>query len=252
MASEKRNTREGVGPAEALGLYAVLIRERRDATATVLGPRVAVCIAAGDLCRFLSDNREIVVGMFKHFVKKLGKGFLGMIRGRDLVVVATLVALALAVRGAGDDPELAKAAVPRFRQVAPGLYRGGQPSPAGFEFLKWRGIKTVINLREEHDEREAVEKLGMKYFYFPMNARDSVSEATIDQFFSVLKNPQNQPVFVHCRRGADRTGFMMGLYRIAQQGWDGRAAYQEARALGMRWWYLGLKKQLYEYAARPR
>jgi len=173
-----------------------------------------------------------------------------MKRARDLLFVATLVTLALAVRGAGEDVEVVNAAVPRFRQVTPGLYRGGQPSPAGFEFLKWRGIKAVINLRAEHDERETVQKLGMKYFYFPMNARDRIPDATIEAFFAAVNNPENHPVFVHCRRGADRTGFMMGLYRIAHQGWDGQAAYREARALGMRWWYRGLKKQLYDYAGR--
>ena len=43
---------------------------------------------------------------------------------------------------------------------------------------------------------------------------------------------------------------MVGLYRIAFQGWDGKRAYEEARAMGMRWWYRDLKKQLHEFAAK--
>lgn len=168
-----------------------------------------------------------------------------MKRAVVLVLLAGLVALG--VRITGEDPEMAGAAVPRFRQVAPGLYRGGQPTPAGFQFLKWRGIKTVINLRGENDEKGLVEQLGMKYVSLPISPGKRVSDEAIQAFLAVIRNPQNRPVFVHCRRGADRTGAMIGFYRIVDEGWSGRAAYREARALGMRWWYWGLKYQLYAF-----
>jgi protein-tyrosine phosphatase len=51
-------------------------------------------------------------------------------------------------------------------------------------------------------------------------------------------------VFVHCKRGADRTGAVVGLYRVLRQDWSVDRAYDEARAIGMRWWYSGVKKQL--------
>src|SRR6516165_6972743 len=47
-----------------------------------------------------------------------------------------------------------KGDVPRFLVVGDGLYRGGQPSAAGFQMLKEKGIKTIINLRAE-DNSEA-------------------------------------------------------------------------------------------------
>ena len=149
--------------------------------------------------------------------------------------------------GAGKDSQ---AAIPRFQAVVPGLYRSGQPTPAGFRFLKWRGIKTVINLREEQDEWELVEKLGMKYVHIPLNAWDPVSDDAIRTFFRAVNDPANQPVLVHCQRGTERTGIMVGFYRIAIEGWDGPRAYKEARAIGMRWWYRGLKKQLLGFAER--
>jgi hypothetical protein len=37
---------------------------------------------------------------------------------------------------------------------------------------------------------------------------------------------------------------MAGFYRIAVQGWEPKKAYSEARDVGMRWWYPGLKRQL--------
>jgi len=168
------------------------------------------------------------------------------------IVLAASILTVVGSRAFSDEPEPTAPAIPRFRQVTPGLFRGGQPTPAGFGFLKWRGIRTVINLREEHDERELVEKLGMKYVNIPMDAWDTVPDRAMMQFLSIVNDPASQPVFVHCRRGADRTGFMIGLYRIARQGWTPQQAYREARRLGMRWWYRGLKSQLFDFAGRRR
>ncbi len=138
--------------------------------------------------------------------------------------------------------------VPRFHPVTQNLFRGGQPSQAGLEFLKNQGIKTVVNLRSENQEQEAVEKLGMKYVHIPLSAWGSVGEEAIQTFLKATRDSEQGPVFVHCERGADRTGFMVALYRIAVQGWNADQAYGEARALGMRWWYRGLKSQLYKFA----
>jgi protein tyrosine phosphatase (PTP) superfamily phosphohydrolase (DUF442 family) len=169
-----------------------------------------------------------------------------------LVSTLTGVTLALALFYATDviskGPEGQAGAIPRFEQVAPGLYRGGQPTPAGFEFLKWRGIRTVINLREELDEREQVEKLGFKYVYIPLDAWDPVSDQALKTFLTVVNTAAYQPVFVHCKRGSDRTGVMIGFYRMAMQGWTADRAYAEARALGMRWWHRGLERQLHDFA----
>ena len=134
--------------------------------------------------------------------------------------------------------------------VADGFYRGGQPeSLAGFKFLKQQGIKTVINLRTENDEEPMVKQLGMNYVHLPMSVTvwSRIPKGAIAKYFQVLSNPDNYPIFIHCRRGADRTGAMVGFYRIAVQGWEGKKAHSEARQIGMRWWYPGLKKQIYEF-----
>ena len=85
-----------------------------------------------------------------------------------------------------------------------------------------------------------------------MNARAEISASAIQMFLDTVSDPAQQPVFVHCQRGADRTGFMVGLYRIAEQGWSAEMAYDEASDNGMRWWYRGLKRQLYEFAEKVR
>jgi tyrosine-protein phosphatase SIW14 len=140
--------------------------------------------------------------------------------------------------------------IPRFLMVADGLYRGGQPSEKGFELLKQHGIKTIVNLRMEHDEAEIVQKYGMNYVQIPLDEVrpwTQIPEAAVAKYFEVVNNPANYPIFFHCQRGADRTGAMAAFYRIAIQGWDAKKAYTEARDIGMRWWFPGLRAQLYDF-----
>src|SRR5262245_2326731 len=143
--------------------------------------------------------------------------------------------------------------VPRFQQVGDGFFRGGQPTAKGFQELKAAGIKTVINFRVEDDERELVESLGMKYIHIPIampvltRPWKKIPNADIDAFFRAIGDRANEPVFVHCHRGADRTGVFVGLYRIAYENWDGPRAYREARQIGMRWYFRSFKDQLLKY-----
>jgi protein tyrosine/serine phosphatase len=164
------------------------------------------------------------------------------------VLLIVLVALFCAGRAQSMREVSNSQAIPRFDQVAEGFYRGGQPRRQGFEYLKQLGVKTVINLRAENQEAEEVKSLGFHYVHIPMSAWKRVPESKIQMFFQVLRDRDSYPVFVHCERGADRTGFMVGLYRIAFQDWGADRAYQEARAHGLRPWYLSLKDQLYGFA----
>jgi CRP-like cAMP-binding protein len=73
-ASEKRNIKEILGQGDTVGLYSVLTREPRYATARALEDTFAISIGAEDLYNLLSNNMEIVVSIFKYFIKKLGMG----------------------------------------------------------------------------------------------------------------------------------------------------------------------------------
>jgi tyrosine-protein phosphatase SIW14 len=140
--------------------------------------------------------------------------------------------------------------IPRFHMVAEGLYRGGQPSSQGFELLRDRGIKTVINLRMEDDESAVVQSLGMNCVHIPVEdteASTQIPEAAIAKYFEVVNNPANYPIFFHCHHGVDRTGTMAALYRMAIQGWSAEQAYTEALTIGMRPQYAGLKAQIYDF-----
>src|SRR4051812_10785504 len=52
------------------------------------------------------------------------------------------------------------------------LYRGAQPSPEGYRTLAEKGVKTVIDLRDDAlpSEQDALAHLGIKYVQIPSNA----------------------------------------------------------------------------------
>jgi tyrosine-protein phosphatase SIW14 len=109
--------------------------------------------------------------------------------------------------------------LPNFGRVTGNLYRGGQPTPDGFNALRAMGVGIVVNFRQNHAETEKekrrVESLGMKYIGIPWSANHEPSNAQIVEFLDLVRANPNAKMFVHCRRGADRTGVMIAAYRIA-------------------------------------
>ena len=49
----------------------------------------------------------------------------------------------------------------------------------------------------------------------------------IVRFLKIVSDSNSVPVFVHCQHGADRTGLMCAIYRIAVQGWSKDEAIKE-------------------------
>jgi tyrosine-protein phosphatase SIW14 len=150
-------------------------------------------------------------------------------------------------------PVLAGASIiPNFHQVNEHVYRGGQPAPETWPNLAKLGVKTVIDLRrdDEHStvaEARAVTAAGMNYINVPMNGVVAPTNEQIAKVIALLNS--NEPVFVHCKRGADRTGAVIACYRISHDHWQHEQALQEAKSLGMGWAQMGLKH--YIMAFRP-
>jgi tyrosine-protein phosphatase SIW14 len=127
--------------------------------------------------------------------------------------------------------------VENFHQVNDHIYRGAQPSDAGFQSLAKLGVKTVIDLRETDSrsalEKKAVEGDGMRYINIPLHGMSAPSPADVEKVIALFNDSSAGPVFVHCRRGADRTGTVVACYRIAHDGWENTKALSEAKADGM-------------------
>src|SRR5512143_2246897 len=117
-------------------------------------------------------------------------------------------------------------------RVAPGVFRGAQPGPEGYGTLKNMGIRTVLSLRSYHGETNAVEAAGMRSVLLPMNAYEDVNVETVRKAVALLADPANQPVFVHCSRGQDRTGVVVAVYRMDVDGWAEAEAEEEMQAFG--------------------
>jgi protein tyrosine/serine phosphatase len=116
--------------------------------------------------------------------------------------------------------------VENFHKVSEQLYRGAQPSAEGMEQLKELGIKTVVNLRSFHSDRDEIGEanLGYEHIYMkPWHAEDK----EVVRFLKIVSDANRVPVFVHCQRGADRTGTMCAIYRVAVEGWGKAEAIEE-------------------------
>jgi len=128
--------------------------------------------------------------------------------------------------------------LPNFKIVNDHILRGGQPSHDGFKQLAERGVKTVVDLRwvDEHDishEKRTVEDDGMHFVSVPMKGIGAPTEEQISKALSVLDDSASWPVFIHCRRGSDRTGTVLACYRISHDHWKNQKALEEAKAYGL-------------------
>lgn len=129
-----------------------------------------------------------------------------------------------------------------FYQVDDHVYRGGQPTTEGFKYLAKIGVKTVLDLRGEGDRSAAegrlVTGLGMRYLAVPMTGLTPPTPEQIVKILTLLEDNASGPVFVHCMRGADRTGVVIAAYHIEHDHWDNARALKDAMACGMSFFQL--------------
>jgi len=144
--------------------------------------------------------------------------------------------------------------LPNFHEVNSQLYRGGQPRSGGVKRLAQMGIKTIVNLRGEKDatrtEETQARAAGLRYFSIPLREWGRPTDEQVERILKVLNASENQPVFVHCRLGEDRTGLVVAIYRITHDGWTNEQAKAEAKKYGMHPWELGMKDYIHDYDKR--
>jgi tyrosine-protein phosphatase SIW14 len=159
-------------------------------------------------------------------------------------MIACLAPALIAAQTSGNAAAPEAPGVPNFHQVNDHLFRGAQPLPEGFKSLAKLGIGTVIDLRAEHSsavEAEAVKAAGMRYVSVPMNGFHAPSNEQITKILGLIDSITDGPVFIHCRRGADRTGTVIACYRIKHDHWAGDKAVAEAESFGMSFTEVGMK-----------
>lgn len=150
------------------------------------------------------------------------------------------------------DGTTARPELQNFRVIAPGIFAGANPifiDTSGphdniFANLADVGVKTVIDLqgtdvseapnfavrifnewsepgeRPENiaRERQLAENAGMRFINLPINSNNHVDADEAKRIHAALEiieqaTPEN-PVYVHCQHGADRTGLVVALARL--------------------------------------
>jgi len=130
-------------------------------------------------------------------------------------------------------------ALPHFGTVREGvLYRSGQPRGVGLAWVKYQGIRTLINLRNPHSDGTPEEKAfaaenGLNFYNFSIGSRHEDIDQTVGRFLSILDDESNWPVLVHCSRGKERSGVLSAVFRIEYDRWPNDQALQETYRLGL-------------------
>jgi protein tyrosine/serine phosphatase len=172
---------------------------------------------------------------------------------QQLVTFLSIFSFAVTVSPAASLP---LAGVSNFYKVDSQVYRGAQPTVEGFVNLAKLGVKTVIDLRELGEHSQAVEEAtvkaqGMRYFSIPLKKMGTPPAETMHRILGLLNDSSSGPVFVHCKRGADRTGAVIACYRISHDSWSNGQALSEARNDGMSAFQRALKHYVKQFTPIP-
>ena len=141
--------------------------------------------------------------------------------------------------------------LPNLYKITENLYRGGQPTEAGIRKLKALGIKTIIDLRNDDDrarrEELWVKAAGLRFINIPLSNILGPKDEKIEAILAQIERSENQPVFIHCKRGADRTGTAIATYRISHDRWTADQSNTEANKFGFGWWQIFMKDYIDDY-----
>jgi protein tyrosine phosphatase (PTP) superfamily phosphohydrolase (DUF442 family) len=125
----------------------------------------------------------------------------------------------------------------RFQKISDSFYRGSDASKNIPELAR-QGIKMILNLKtiskaELDNLTRIAKKYDIEYINIPVNPFKI--QDSIPAIIAVLgKASEENPLFVHCTFGRDRTGFVTALYRNLEENWDIQDAISDMYENGFR------------------
>jgi tyrosine-protein phosphatase SIW14 len=143
--------------------------------------------------------------------------------------------LLLASPGCSSPPRQSEmAGVENFSLVSPDVWRGAEPTAAGWAALQAKGMKTALSLRESDDSTDV--PAGVKVIRVPTSALRADRVNTEAVLSAIAASPK--PIFIHCHQGRDRTGLAVAAYQLSQ-GIAPEVVMAELYAHGVNWWWRG-------------
>ena len=145
--------------------------------------------------------------------------------------------------------------IKNFRQVAPSIFAGAQPTlPEGIKELKdTYGIKSILKLNRTDLNYEMMicHNENIILHSVPINGIeiiDCIPKDLVKQALSIIYDESNYPIFIHCTKGADRTGMIVAMYRIDKEGWTVNQALSEMRHYHNALFEFGFRDEVEDYA----
>lgn len=152
-----------------------------------------------------------------------------------LVLSSSYACGGTAVPDEGDSTQ-ADVNTPPIELVSPGIYRGPRPSQGTLSQLKSMGVHTVLDLEDTSSairtERGWARQLGLAFISEPMSGFWTPDDSEVNQIEAIMADQSRRPIFVHCQHGQDRTGLIVGIYRVFTEHWTPASAYHEMLAKG--------------------
>lgn len=110
-------------------------------------------------------------------------------------------------------------------KVNDSIYRSEQPDSKAIKSFDSMGIKSILNLRENHSDTLLMGSGNINYYQVKFITSDFTDKEIIDAL-NVIKNAK-KPLLIHCKHGSDRTGVVIAMYRIVFQHWEKEKALDE-------------------------
>jgi protein-tyrosine phosphatase len=132
--------------------------------------------------------------------------------------------------------EIGDVDIDNFGVVDGRIYRGAQPEEEDYRELAALGVTTIVDLRGDAEgyAREEAERAGLEYVNIPLKSTSRPNDASVRAFLETLDRTfakgAGSKAYVHCAGGRHRTGSMIGVYRLARNGWTADRAYAEMKA----------------------
>ena len=119
-----------------------------------------------------------------------------------------------------------------------GVYRGSHPeTQADYNALKGEGVKTILDLEAgpDNDEEGLAQLNGIRRIVVNMSAFVPPSDENVAVALVYLDDANLHPIYVHCIKGVDRTGFVLARYSM-RNGMSKKKASAEMAQWGNSWW----------------